>query len=103
MMRIKHLLINFFKRPIFFVRVEGESLWPMLVPGRRYLASSCGVLRVGDFAVFENPKNREEIFVKRVAARHKDEYIMESAVSWGTASRDFGPVQRNLILGKLWM
>ena len=101
MMRIKFLLTNFFKHPLFLVRVEGESLFPVLVPGRRYLASAWGVLRVGDFAVFSNPKEKQEIFVKRVAGRGRDGYIMESTVSWGSSSHDFGPVPRNLILGKI--
>ena len=102
MPRIKPSLTNYFKHPLFFVRVEGESLWPVLVPGRRYLASRWGVLRVGDCAVFRNPKEKQEIFVKRVAGQSRDGYIMESAVSWGASSRDFGPVPREFILGKIW-
>ena len=87
---------------IFVVRVEGESLWPVLVPGRRYLASRWGVLRIGDFAVFRNPKEKQEIFVKRVAGTGPGGYIMESTVSWGASSRDFGPVPHELILGKIY-
>lgn len=105
---IKNLLKNFFDHYrglasiVFLVRVEGESLWPALIPGRRYLASGFGVLRTGDLAVFRNPKNEREVFVKRVARESEDGYIMESAVSWGLSSRDFGPVGRRLILGKIF-
>ena len=81
--------------------MEGESLWPVLVAGRRYLASRWGVLRIGDWAVFRNPKEKQEIFVKRVAGTGRGGYIMESTVSWGASSADFGPVPRNLILGKI--
>ena len=90
-------------RLLFFVRVEGESLWPVLVPGRRYLANAIGVVRIRDLAVFRNPKNKQEIFVKRVAGKQGGCYIMESAVSWGSSSSDFGPVPRELILGKIWV
>ena len=87
---------------MFVVCVEGESMWPVLVPGRRYLASALGVVRVGDCAVFRNPKETSRVFVKKVAAvYHGDYYIMESAVSWGSSSKDFGPVPRDHILGKV--
>ena len=89
-------------RSLFLVRVEGESLWPYLIPGRRYLASGILAPCVGDLAVFRNPINPADVFVKRVAALRADGYIMESAVSWGSSSRDFGPVPRRLILGKIW-
>ncbi len=103
MRRIRRSLINFFNRAAFVVRVEGESMWPALIPGRRYFASGLGVVRVGDFAVFRNPKETSRVCVKKVAAVHRGEYIMESAVSWGASSRDFGPVPRGLILGKLML
>ncbi len=87
---------------LFAVRVEGESMWPALVPCRRYLASALGVVRVGDCAVFRNPKETSRVFVKRVAAVRGGDYIMESAVSWGSSSRDFGLVPERLVLGKLY-
>lgn len=101
MMRIAHLLINYFSRLLFVVRVEGESLRPWLVPGRRYLASSFFVPKVGDIAVFRNPCAPQEVFVKRVAAVRDGAYIMKSTVSWGSSSDDFGIVPRRLIVGKL--
>ena len=103
MKRTKSSLTNYFKWMLFLVRVEGESLWPIAVPGRRYLASAFGVVRSGDFAVFRNPKDTTRIFVKRIAGRIGEDYIIESTVSWGSSSRDFGPVPRRLILGKLWI
>lgn len=116
MMRTKELLKNFFnpkrgltrifqnadlRRILFVVRVEGESGWPHLVAGKRYLASGLLVPRVGDWAVFKNPREPERIFVKRVKAMRGREYIMEGAVSWASSSRDFGLVKRRLVLGTL--
>ncbi len=102
MKRIKSLLTNYFRRMLFVVRVDGESMYPSLIPGRVYLASNLFALRQGDFAVFRNPKETGRIFVKRVEEIRDGAYIMESSVSWGSSSRDFGPVDKRLVEGKIW-
>lgn len=86
---------------LFVVRVEGESGWPYLAPGKRYLASSLFVPRVGDWVTFQNPREQERVFVKRVKAVCGREYFMEGAVSWASSSRDFGLVERRFVLGKV--
>ena len=83
------------------VRVTGESALPALVPGKSYLASNIFLPKVGDFAVFRNPRNPAEIFVKRVTRFKNGRYMVESMVSWGASSSDFGLVARELILGKI--
>lgn len=101
---MKHIacsLINYFKRTLFLVKVEGESAWPFLVPGRTYLVSSILRSRVGDFAVFRNPKNPNEIFVKKVTAVEGGRYSVESTVSWGTYRNDLEVIDRRSILGRL--
>lgn len=101
MERIKRLLTNYFRHALFVVRAEGESLWPHIVPDRRYLASGLLSPRIGDFAVFRNPRDPRRVFVKRVGEAGHGFYRMESAVSWGSSSDDFGVVPRKLILGKV--
>ncbi|GEM_PF-1979359 len=115
MRRIRQSLIRYFKlwrfnlynlyrgstSIIFLVRVEGESAWPLLMPGGRYFASGLHRPRIGDFAVFQNPRDRSRVFVKRVAGIEHGLYRMESAVSWGSSSDDFGVVPRELIVGKI--
>ena len=86
---------------LFLVRVEGESMWPALVPGRQYVASALARPRIGDYAVFRNPSDPSCVFVKRVAGIKNGFYRMESIVSWGSSSEDFGVVPRELILGKI--
>jgi hypothetical protein len=103
MRRIKELLKNYFRHFLFLVRVEGESGWPYLVPGKRYFASGFVAPRVGDWAVFENPRDRGRILIKRVKASAGGKYIMEGAVSWGSSSRDFGLVERRFVLGRVWI
>ncbi len=51
---------------LFRVKVEGESLWPELIPGRIYWASALLKPRVGDYVVFRNPRNQDRNVVKRV-------------------------------------
>ena len=86
---------------LFVVRVEGESCWPELIPGKRYLGSGWLSPRVGDFAIFENPKNQNEIFVKKVTAVKGDQYRVASTVSWGSSSTGFGLMSTRDIIGKL--
>ena len=98
---IKRLLINFFSRLLFLVDIKGESGWPFLVPGKQYLASNVVSPKVGDFVVFRNPHDSAQILVKRVAAVRGDRYRVESMVSWGTSSDDFGLIERERVIGKI--
>lgn len=98
---IKKLLINFGKFPFFIMKIEGESGWPKLISGKFYFASCLFKPKLGDFIVFKNPKNIKQIFVKKVSDFQKGQYIVEGLVSWSSSSRDFGPVSKELILGKL--
>lgn len=51
---------------LFRVKVEGESLWPELIPGRVYWASKLVQPRVGQYVVFKNPADASGYFVKKV-------------------------------------
>jgi hypothetical protein len=84
------------------VTVEGESAMPSLLPSRRYFASGLFSPRVGDFAVFKNPKNTDELFVKKVSKILSDgSYFVESIFSAGSSSADFGDIPKELVLGKI--
>ena len=85
----------------FSVHIEGESAWPELISGKNYFATSFFKPKVGDFIVFQNPKNQKEIFVKRVAEIKNNYYYVEGTVSWATSSKNFGEVNKNLVLGKI--
>ena len=97
----KRLPINFIKRIFFLVKVEGESLWPELVPGKRYLATSVLKPRAGDYLIFKNPKNLQEIFVKKIKNILDDSYEVSGTVPWSNSSREFGLVPDELVLGKI--
>lgn len=99
MTRTKTLRTSYFSRPLFRVKVDGESMWPALVPGKTYWASGLLKPQMGDVIIFRNPKNGEQIFVKRVAAVRPEEYEVESLVSWGTSSGELGLVPQSAVLG----
>jgi len=76
-------------------------MWPDLVPGRSYWASSLRRPRAGNFIVFRNPKNERETFVKKVIAIPGDGYEVSGTVPWGTSSGNIGLVPPTLVLGHL--
>ena len=82
---------------LFAVKVEGESMWPELIPGRRYFASSLLSPKAGSYIVFKNPDNESELFVKRLKERHGDLLLAESIVPWGS-SHEF---PRRLLVGTI--
>lgn len=92
---------HFAKKPFFVVRVTGESAWPYLVSGRTYFATSLRSPQIGDFIVFPNPRNEEEIFIKRVRRITLTGCDVESSVSWGSSSRDFGEIPHETVLGTI--
>ena len=83
------------------MEVQGESAWPDLIPGKQYFASRVLPVRLADFIVFQNPKNVSEVFVKRIKAIQQQGYEVESTVSWGSSSKDFGLIPKQNVLGKL--
>lgn len=86
---------------LFFVRIEGESLWPELVPGKHYLATSLLKAHVGDYLVFKNPGNSSERFVKKIVRIAENGYEVAGTVPWAHSSKEFGLVQQSLVLGKI--
>jgi len=98
---IRRLRTNFFSRILFRVRVHGESAWPLLMPGGTYIATNLFPPRKGDFIVFPDPASPQQFLVKRVTKSSEGSYTVESVISWGRSSKDFGRIPRQAILGKL--
>ncbi len=95
------LLTNFFKHLLFVVKVEGESAFPELIPGRYYLASSLKRPQVGRFVVFSNPLNHGQILVKKVQRFEGDSLCVQGTVSWAVSSREIGRIPLRSTLGVL--
>ena len=100
-MPTKRLLINFIERIFFLVKVEGESLWPELIPGKRYFATSMLKPNADDYVVFKNPRNQREIFVKKVKRIIDGSYEVGGTVPWSSSSEGFSFVANELVLGKI--
>jgi hypothetical protein len=92
-------LLTHCSRAVFLVRVSGESMWPAIIPGRRYLATAFQRPRLGDIIVFRNPQNPRETFVKSVESSEAGGWRVCGLVSWATSFRDFGAVPRASVLG----
>jgi nickel-type superoxide dismutase maturation protease len=86
------------------IEVNGESMSPALEPGDRVVALGVGRPRAGDLVACVDPREPERIMVKRVAGRDPGGgYIVLGDNSGAsTDSRDFGPINDNLIIGRLF-
>lgn len=73
-----------FAHPFFFVQVMGESMWPLLLPRRRYPASSLLAPGVGRIVVAHHP--HEPIYlIKRITKIEDDKLYLDGAVAWSSS------------------
>jgi len=79
----------------FEITVTGESMWPVLVPGKRYKADRDLEPRVGDIVVAQHPTDPSTTIVKRVATIIGGRYSLVGTVSWSANIT----VERSQILG----
>jgi nickel-type superoxide dismutase maturation protease len=90
--------------PLLRVEVHGDSMRPALEPGDRLLVVRPGFLRglrSGDLVAVADPRQPERTMVKRVAmVGHADVTVRGDNPAASTDSRTFGPVPRELILGR---
>ncbi|MHB1987596.1 MAG: S26 family signal peptidase [Acidimicrobiales bacterium] len=90
------------KRPLFRVAVEGASMLPELVPGDRLLAIALPVLERGDLVAIKDPEEPGRILVKRVTRLHaKTIEVRGDNAAVSRDSRQFGPVSRREVLGRV--
>ncbi len=71
--------------PLFLVRVSGESMWPRLVPGRRYFATSLLSPRVGRIVVCAHPHEAGQLLVKRVERIADGKLHLGGTVDWSSS------------------
>ncbi len=76
-------------------------MWPSLVPGRKYFATNLLAPRVGDAIVFRNPKNKSQIFVKKIIKKSREGYSVAGTNRESITSEEVGMVDRKFIFGKL--
>jgi nickel-type superoxide dismutase maturation protease len=87
---------------LFRVVVEGESMWPTLVPGDRLLVVRTRRVRRGDLVAVPDPRERGRTIVKRVALVERDAVtVVGDNAGASTDSRVFGPVDRRDLRGRV--
>jgi nickel-type superoxide dismutase maturation protease len=93
--------------PLDRYRVEGESMAPAVAPGERVVVSRAaywlGKPRVGDLVVLRDPRAPDRMLLKRIE-READGgwHVRGDNAPASTDSRDFGPVGREHLVGKVW-
>lgn len=80
---------------------------PALSPGERVLVNRAaywlGRPRTGDVVVVRDPRDRDRLLIKRIDAPAGDDAWLvrgDNAIA-STDSRAFGPVRRELVVGKV--
>jgi nickel-type superoxide dismutase maturation protease len=93
--------------PLGRLRVAGESMVPVLLPGDRLLVwRGLGPfrppIRVGDLVALADPRDPARVVVKRVAGRDGTEiFVRGDNEAASTDSRHFGPVPAAAIRGRV--
>ena len=89
-------------------RVEGESMEPTLSSRERVLVNKAAYWfskpRPGDLVVVRDPRRPERLLLKRIdrPAGVDRWLVLGDNPQASTDSRQFGPVGRELIVGKVW-
>jgi len=87
--------------PLFRVRVEGDSMLPVLRDGDRLLVRRTRRVRAGDIAVAVDPRDGSRPLVKRVGAVSTDGVTMRGDnPAASTDSRAFGPLAPDMVRGR---
>ncbi len=94
--------------PFARYQVEGESMTPSLSAGERVVVNRLAYLvskpRPGDLVVVRDPRQPERLLLKRIdrASGPNAWLVLGDNDPASTDSRQFGPVGRELIIGKVW-
>jgi nickel-type superoxide dismutase maturation protease len=92
--------------PLGRYEVEGKSMLPDVSPGERVLVNRAAYwLRqpsAGDLVVLRDPRDRRRLLLKRIEGAEGERWRVAGAnAGESTDSRTFGPVERELIVGKV--
>ena len=89
-------------RRVSRVEVAGPSMLPALEPGDRLLVVRGLRLREGEVVAVRDPHDEDRVLVKRATAVWPDGSVDVHGDNPGasTDSRDFGPVDRRLVVGR---
>ena len=95
--------------PIMRFKIEDRSMEPTFKSGDyvfvNKLAYAFGNPSKGDVIVFKHPKEKDRFLIKRISLiTNSDEYfVVGDNKSYSRDSRHFGPIKKNMIIGKVWI
>ena len=89
-------------------RIEDRSMEPTLKSGDYIIASKLAYVfgrpSKGDVIVFKDPKEKSRFLVKRISKVINNKYFVAGDnKKYSQDSRHFGAIDRNLIVGKLFI
>ncbi len=89
-------------------RVEDASMEPTLKPGDyvivNRLAYVFGKPSKNDVIVLKSPLQKAKFLIKRIADTKDSKYfVLGDNAELSKDSRHFGPIKRNIIVGKVWL
>lgn len=93
---------NFFKSLLFWVDVTGDSMSPVLLSGKSYLASAWRRPAIGRIIVFIHPSSPHHQMVKRVVREVSSGYMVEGTHPDSIDSDVVGVVSASTIIGTLF-
>lgn len=93
--------------PLARFRVEDISMEPTLKAGDYVIVNKLSYLfkkpSRGDIIVFKHPNNGR-FLIKRIAEVKDSEFlVLGDNKEFSTDSRHFGAIDRNLVVGKVWL
>ncbi len=87
--------------------VEGSSMTPTLSAGERVFVNKAAYWfsrpQCGDLVVVRDPRDRDRLLLKRIDRPAGDGWlVLGDNPDESTDSRTFGPVAKDLIIGRVW-
>jgi phage repressor protein C with HTH and peptisase S24 domain len=94
-------LLKKIKFILFATDITGDSMSPVLENGKSYLASCLLKPKVGKIIVFCNPKNFNQVMVKKIIKDTGNGFEVVGFKKGSTSSKEIGIVTPDLVLGVL--
>lgn len=95
--------------PISRFKIEDRSMEPNYKSGDYVLVNKLAYVfrnpSKGDIVVVKHPKEKERFLIKRISlVTNSDEYfVIGDNKGFSQDSRHFGPIKKDLIIGKVWI
>ncbi len=95
--------------PITRFKVEDRSMEPIFKSGDYILVNNLAYIfgnpSKGDAIVLKHPKEKNKFLIKRISVvtNSNEYYVVGDNKSFSQDSRHFGPIKKDLIVGKVWI